>query len=142
MESINYYEETKKLITNYTYLLAAKENLIERLVEQNSKLLGIKSLDMSGMPKGSGGDTDKILNLIYQKEVLIERLNKTNSRIEKIEKAFSALSENEMDFIRAAFNEDKTDTLIAFELGISKKVLCTRKQKMVAKVAKVIWGYM
>lgn len=141
MLTVNYVKEVKKLVENYNNLLIAKENLTDMLVEHSIKMESAKGQNLSGMPSGSGGTEDKILNMVFEKEIILNRLIKTDERIEKLEKAFKTLDEKEVDFIRAAFKEDLPDTVVAQNLNMSRMHLHRKRKDIILKIAKSIWGY-
>lgn len=141
MLTTNYIKEIQAVVNNYNNLLIAKENLTDKLIEHSSKMESAKGQNMSGMPSGSGGAEDKMLNMFFEKEAIMEQLDKTNYRIEKLEKAFKSLDEKEMDFIRVAFREELPDGVIAQELGITKRHLYRKRKDVIIKIAKIIWGY-
>lgn len=141
MLTTNYVKEVKRLVENYNNLLIAKENLTDRLIEHGAKMESAKVQNLSGMPSGSGGTEDKMLNMVFEKEIILNRLMKTNKRIEKLEKAFKTLDEKEVDFIKVAFKEDLPDTVISQQLEISVRHLHRKRKNIILKIAKSVWGY-
>lgn len=137
---MNYISEIIIIIKNYNNLKIAQENLKDKLRDINTKLEGYKSINYGNIHGSGAGANDKILNLLFEKNKTLEAYKENKITLNKLNKIFSGLSQDEKEVLLHAYIEDKTDTEIAKELDISRKTLNDKKRKAIKKLAVQYWG--
>lgn len=139
---MDYIRETVAIIKNYDNLSKSIENLKYRLEDCRSKLEGFKGVDLSGMPvAGAIEPDDALCNLLYEEKVLQDNIITTKKEYLRINKQLNGLSDKERELIIKAYTcDDKTDTLIATELNITRQTFYNKKKSIIKKLAIQLWG--
>lgn len=77
-------------------------------------------------------------SMLVKADVDIFKIVETGMLLELLENALNQLNEQEMFIINALFFEQKTDTALAWETGIPRSTITSRKIKILKKLKSII----
>ncbi|QLY82247.1 sigma-70 family RNA polymerase sigma factor [Clostridium intestinale] len=140
---MNYIHEAKEFLRHYKDIKIANENLRYKIKELNSRLGEVKSMTISDMPKGGGGELpdDKLCNIVFERDKNIEALQKNSLTLTKATTILNKLDEESRKVLILSFIEDdKTDTEIARELKITRPTLNEKRKKALKKFSIQLYG--
>lgn len=136
-------KDAEMYLEGYWDLKDSITNIKREIQLLEDDITSIKSLDYSGMPKGSGASQpdDRLINLIYKKQLKESMLKRTEDKIAFIENILSNLAKDEDGKVLKAYY---IDCLRGEEL---EKEMCTCerniyriKKKAIRKFAIRLFG--
>lgn len=139
-----YYRATEKLLYNYKMLKVSIENM-KAEIEELKKESGITGIDYK---KEKTSETYKItqpteeqsLRNITQEYLLRKRIEITQSKIDKIDRAINKLNEREKEIIKMFYIDGKQWYEIAFAVKYSERHCKRIRQQAIKKIAVGIYG--
>ncbi|ERK31568.1 sigma factor-like helix-turn-helix DNA-binding protein [Clostridium intestinale] len=140
---MNYIHEAKEFLRHYKDLKIANENLRYKITELNSKLSEIKSMQITDMPHGGGGELpdDKLCNIVFERDKNIEALQKNSLILTRSTAILNKLEEEYRKVLILSFIEnERTDTEIARELNVTRPTLNDKRRKALKKFSIQLYG--
>lgn len=139
--SIDYIKQTEYFLENIDRVEESIDNTKVRLREINSKLddcFGEISYD--GQPKGSGGVSDQVANLLINKEYVIDELMYTQEKVNMLYAAIERLGGEEKAIIEKWYLQGYRANDICKALNISDSTLFRIKKEALRKIAIELHG--
>ncbi|KGK88023.1 hypothetical protein [Clostridium sp. HMP27] len=144
---MDYIKEAEGYLRNYTDLTDAVENLEKELEFLEEEITGAKAIDYSGMPGGGGAalPDDRLVNLLYQKQIKEKSLELTKKKIKLIDSVLSQMAVgegNEQDekVLRKFFIDNIRGQALEKEFGVSERHVYRMKGKAIRRFAIQIFG--
>lgn len=144
---MDYVKEAEGYLRSYTDLTEAVENLENELDFLEEELTGAKAIDYSGMPGGGGASLpdDRLVNLLYKKQIKEKSLELTKKKIDHIDLVLSQLSigeGNEQDekVLRKFFIDNLRGQALEKEFTVSERHVYRMKGKAIRRFAIQIFG--
>jgi hypothetical protein len=100
---MNYIKEAEEYLRSYSDLKDSIVNIKKELEFLELEITGAKAIDYSGMPGGGGAalPDDRLVNLLYKKQVKEAALESTTNTLSYINYIFERLSEKEAKVLKA-----------------------------------------
>lgn len=149
---MNYIEEAEKYLRNYRHLRGSvetmrreRERLIGKAGPRGEENMAI-ALDAVGVGRGSAGEYDDAINLIWRIRELTENIQKTEERLKEIDRILEEISEGDgCEFygrvLRAWYIDGIAKEDIAAEIGYeSRTSIYTIRNRAIRKFAVRVLG--
>jgi hypothetical protein len=149
---LNYIEEAEKYLRNYRHLRGSvetmrreRERLIGKAGPRGEENMAI-ALDAVGGGRGSAGEYDDAINLIWRIRELTENIQKTEERLKEIDRILEEISEGDgCEFygrvLRAWYIDGIAKEDIAAEIGYeSRTSIYTIRNRAIRKFAVRVLG--
>ena len=144
---MDYAKEAENYLKSYPDLLESIDNIKNELEYLEEEITGAKAIDYSGMPGGGGAalPDDRIVNLLYQKQIKERALELTEKRVQHIDSILAQLSVgegNEQDekVLRKFFIENLRGQTLEKEFGVSERHVYRMKGKAIRRFAIQFFG--
>jgi DNA-directed RNA polymerase specialized sigma subunit len=144
---MDYVKEAEGYLRSYPDLVESIENINKELEYLEEEITGAKAIDYSGMPGGGGASLpdDRLVNLLYQKQIKERALDLTKKKIQHIDSILTQLSEgegNEQDekVLRKFFIENLRGQALEKEFGVSERHVYRMKGKAIRRFAIQFFG--
>lgn len=122
----------------------ALENIPSRIAELEDNLTAIRSSTADGTPVQGGGSgrEDMLLNNIVTRQRLEESLKRTKEAVDRVERALSALTEDDRRILECFFITPRKGAAmqLASELAIEEKTVYNRRNNAVRLFQKAYTG--
>lgn len=122
----------------------ALENIPSRIAELEDNLTAIRSSTADGTPVQGGGSgrEDTLLNNIVTRQRLEESLKRTKEAVDRVERALSALTEDDRRILECFFITPRKGAAmqLASELAIEEKTVYNRRNNAVRLFQKAYTG--
>ena len=128
--------EAEKSLRNYRAKCVALENLRDDIRECEESLGGIRSADPDCVRvKTSSKPNDQFLNALTMREALAESYLRTKLWVEKMDRAFSVLSREEITILERMYISPEAGAVdrLAGDLQVDTKTVYRRKDAALAR---------
>lgn len=133
---MKWQDEAIESLRSYRAKCVALENLRDDIRECEESLGGIRSADPDCVRvRSSNKPNDQFLNALTMRESLAESYRRTKSWVEKMDKAFSVLSREDVTLLERmyVYPEPKAVDRLAGDLQIDVKTVYRRKDAALAR---------
>ena len=131
---------TKSELKKYRFICDELEQIKEQILSIKALILSPKNQVITGMPRGGGGNSDKIGEVLCKIEHLenkyLDKYNQLLREREKIEEAISTLESKERLLIRYRYIDGNAWEDIADKLNYSIDNIYKLHGKILQKIAK------
>lgn len=139
---MDYIKEAEGYLRSYRDFkqsIATIESEIDYLDEE---LIGAKAIDYSGMPSGGGATLpdDRVINLLYQKQVKQKALDSTKAKINHIEKIFTNLGAKDEELLKAFYLNNLRGIELEGQFGVSERHAYNLKKIAIKRFAIQLFG--
>lgn len=139
---MDYIKEAEVYLRSYRDFKKSIE-LIENEIEYlDEELVGAKAIDYSGMPSGGGATLpdDRIINLLYQKQVKQKALESTILKVNHIENIFINLGEKDEEILKAFYLDNLRGIELEGKFGVSERHAYNLKKAAIKRFAIQLFG--
>lgn len=139
---MNYIKEAEEYLRSYSDLKDSIVNIKKELEFLELELTGAKAIDYSGMPGGGGAalPDDRLVNLLYKKQVKEAALESTTNTLSYINYIFERLSEKEAKVLKAFYIEGLRGTALEEEFELCERQVYNLRQPAIRRFAKQLFG--
>lgn len=144
---MDYIREAIEYLKSYKDLQASLENLSFEIKELNAVIPGDKSIELDGMPHGSGSSLpdDAIVNKLFRLQKAKEEYVKTKKAIDHMDKVLAGLSDSEEHKIhekvlRLWFLENRRADDIGKQINCSERHVFRIKNIAIRRLAVQLFG--
>lgn len=133
---MKWQDEAVESLKAYRAKCVALENLRDDIRECEESLGNIRSADPDCIRvKSSSKPNDRFLNALTMHEALVESYQRTKSWVEKMDKAFSVLSQEDVTLLERmyVYPEQKAVDRLAGDLQVDVKTVYRRKDAALAR---------
>lgn len=138
---MDYIKEAEGYLKSYRDLkqsIALIESEIEYLDEE---LTGAKAIDYSGMPSGGAVlPDDKVVNLLYQKQVKQKALEATRLKVKHIEAIFENLGSKDEEILKACYLEHLRGIELEGRFRLSERQVYNLRKIAIKRFAIQLFG--
>ena len=130
-------------LRNYEAVKLSLQNLPELIDRQNSAIKRIRTSDPETVVGGGGGDRDMLLSAIVYRDELQARLNEAKKTVCAIERALSALDEEELRVIDLMYIHRRKNavTELCDEMGIEQATVYRKRNIALEIFICALYGY-
>ncbi|KNF06988.1 DNA-directed RNA polymerase specialized sigma subunit, sigma24 [Gottschalkia purinilytica] len=141
----SYYKSTEKLLYNYNMLKVSIENMNAEIRELESES-GVTSIDYESekiAPTNKiGNPTEEVaIKNITSIDLLKKRIEKTQDKIDKMDRAIEKLSESEKQIITMRYIDGKQWFEIAYEANYNERWCKELRKRAIKKLTIGVYGY-
>lgn len=139
---MNYIKEAEEYLRSYSDLKDSIVNIKKELEFLELEITGAKAIDYSGMPGGGGAalPDDRLVNLLYKKQVKEAALESTTNTLSYINYIFERLSEKEAKVLKAFYIEGLRGTALEEEFELCERQVYNLRQPAIRRFAKQLFG--
>ncbi len=139
---MNYIKEAEEYLRSYSDLKDSIVNIKKELEFLELEITGVKAIDYSGMPGGGGATLpdDRLVNLLYKKQVMEAALESTTNTLSYINYIFERLSEKEAKVLKAFYIEGLRGTALEEKFKICERQVYNLRQPAIRRFAKQLFG--
>ena len=137
---MNYIKEAETYLKDYYDFNKSLENIHIELESIEQELISVKSINYDDVPAcGSCNSDDRIVNLIFKKQVKEEAYKLTSSKIEHIDIILNEMGEDGV-ILRRAYIDGDMHFKIYNDLNLSERTFYSRKAIAIRKFAIRLFG--
>lgn len=139
---MDYIKEAEGYLRSYRDLKQSIELIKGEIEYLNEELSGIKAIDYSGMPSGGGSTLpdDRVVNLLYQKQVKQKALESTILKVNHIENIFINLGEKDEKILKAFYLDHLRGIELEGKFGVSERHAYNLKKTAIKRFAIQLFG--
>lgn len=139
---MDYIKEAEGYLRSYRDFkqsIALMESEIEYLDEE---LTGAKAIDYSGMPSGGGAalPDDRVVNLLYQKQVKQKALDSTRLKVKHIENIFDNLGPKYEEVLKACYLDHLRGIELEGQFRLSERQVYNLRKIAIKRFAIQLFG--
>lgn len=140
-----YFNSTKEILKSYRELKIHKDILLIRLEEiQEYKKRNVKAVKFDEIKVQSSSVGDKIgsqvVKFIEMEEMTNDEIKRINTKLKKIEKAISTLSDEELEIINLNIFERISPDKVSEMIGFDRSQIFRKRKEALRKVAICLYG--
>lgn len=137
---MNYIKEAEIYLKEYYDFSKSLGNIILELDSIEKEMTSIKSMNYSDVPaSGSVNPDDRLVNLIFKKQVKQEAYEMTSSKINLIDSILESMGEDGV-LLRRLYIDGDIHFKIYNDLGLSERSFYRRKCEAIRKFAIQLFG--
>lgn len=139
---MDYIKEAEWYLRNYRDLKMAVTTIEDELDYLEEELTGAKAIDYSGMPSGGGATLpdDRVVNLLYQKQVKQKTLDLTKLKVKHIETIFNNLGPKDEDLLKAFYLDNLRGNELEGQFALSERQVYNLKKIAIKRFAIQLFG--
>lgn len=139
---MDYIKEAEWYLRNYRDLKMAVTTIEDELDYLEEELTGAKAIDYSGMPSGGGSalPDDRLVNLLYQKQVKQKTLDLTKLKVKHIETIFNNLGAKDEELLKAFYLDNLRGNELEGQFALSERQVYNRKKIAIKRFAIQLFG--
>jgi hypothetical protein len=138
---MNYIKEAEEYLRSYSDLKDSIVNIKKELEYLELEITGAKAIDYSGMPGGGAAlPDDRLVNLLYKKQVKEAALESTENTVTHIKNIFENLSGEESKVLKAFYIEGLRGTALEEKFELCERQVYNLRQPAIRKFAKQLFG--
>lgn len=138
---MNYIKEAEEYLRSYSDLKDSIVNIQKELEFLELEITGAKAMDYSGMPGGGAAlPDDRLVNLLFKKQVKEAALESTENTIAYIKSIFKNLSEEESKVLKAFYVEGLRGTALEEKFKICERQVYNLRKPAIRRFAKQLFG--
>ena len=139
---MDYIKEAEGYLRSYPDLTESITNIEMELDFLEEEITGAKAIDYSGMPSGGGSalPDDRIVNLLYKKQVKQKALESTTAKIKHIECIFKKIGEKDEKLLKAFYVEGLRGMALEEKFNVSDRQVYNLKKIAIKRFAIQLFG--
>ncbi len=138
---MDYIKEAEGYLRSYNDLNQSIELMENEIQYLDEELTGAKAIDYSGV--SSSGDSlpdDRIVNLLYQKQIKQKSLDLTLLKVKHIERIFSNLGERDEEILKAFYIKRLRGIELEGQFQLSERQLYNLRKIAIRRFAIQLFG--
>lgn len=140
---MSYYKATEKFLYNYNSLKASIENMKQEIKEMDYR--EISAIDYEKEPTSEtyafhSATEESAIYAADRKNLLEKRIKITEGKLERVDRAVSALNDTEREIINLRYIEGRQWWQVAYEVRYSEKWCKELRKRAINKIAVGLFG--